>query len=340
MADYNYDDIIKELVDTKVISGKDVYDISLYSQPVLFDKFFKFCQKNLSEVCVDNGYKIAPARMYFTNDYSVNALAGRGQVYSVIKINMGVIHELNDLFYNNDILDDPELSEYKYFGEFLENALDKTTAVPLSFLISQHGSLFTYYHELEHLIQFSQKGPFKNAKTEKYEKEDDEKFDPIKHIEEFDSDQHGASNVAFHIHDLWIKSSEPDRTEETMKKLIIVSLVGIMGYIFFLWRTVNLAMYYDKYKHPHPLIRIAWISANIIDTIQKNVFPNLSQPEILDETMKILNVYLDRKGQGNIKKRFRDPIKDDYANIIGYCHAVLEWSEKIPYLVINTVHKA
>lgn len=241
--------------------------------------------------------------MYFTNDSRVNALAGHGQIYYVIKINMGVLHELYSLFYFNDILDDPELLEYQEFGNFLENSLNEQTRVPLSFLMAQNGTLFTYYHELGHLIQFSQKGAGKAMQSEQYTDEDKDKFDPLKHIEEFDADQHGASSLAFHIYDLFQKLPEPARTEEIMKKLIIVSLVGTMGYIFFLWKSINRDMYYDKSTHPHPLIRIAWISANIIDVIQKNIFPNLDQREILDETFKILDIYLDRKGKGDKKNQ-------------------------------------
>lgn len=334
MSIYNYEEIIQELKDKGVITGQDVFDFSLYPNKHIFEEFFQFCQVNLSEVCVELGYNIEPAKLYFTNRTSVNACAAHGEKYYVIKINMGAIHNVFDLFCNNDILEDEELLTYKEFNDLIV----KDKGASIVFLMFQAAIQFTYYHELGHLIQFSQQGGGKASIAEQYTGTNG-KFEPLKHIMEYDADNHGTHNVAFHTDDFWNHLSSSLKTEDNLRKLIVISLTGILGYIFFLWQSLKEDIYYDKYDHPHPLIRVTWIVGIFINTLETK-YDSIHRSEIIEETVRVLDIYFKHKGEDRLRTRFEGPLAQEYENIVGYCESVLQWAEKIPFLTTNTVHKS
>ena len=144
MATYEYYDIVGELIREKVISKEDVYDFEDSPRSFTYEKYFQFCQVNLSERCQD--YNIQPAKFYFKEDLRVNANASFVKDHFVVAVNKGTIQSMYEFLYGqNDIFDEPDFSVYNQLNDILD--------VPLSYLMYQSASLFTYYHEQGFLIK-------------------------------------------------------------------------------------------------------------------------------------------------------------------------------------------
>lgn len=335
MAIYSYNEITSELITNSVISDKDVYDFSTYQYPSVFSNLFQFCQENLTERCAD--YNIQPAKFYFTNHFSTNAQASFSNGYYLIKVDMGGIHRRYELFCKNDILNDSELAYFKRFNTILR----RESNVGLDHLMFQYSTLFTYYHELGHLIQFANRNEGNIIKNEEYNQNNETNFNILNHIIEYDADQHAGNRIAFHVIYFWQSLIKKNRTNYNLKNLIVAALVAIMGYICLLWKSSKTTIYFNKNDHPHPLIRMFWIMATIVDTARINMPStfHLSQREIIDETLKVLNIYSTRIDSVNIKTLIIEPLRENYLFIKAYSNHILRLAEHYDFLAINTVHQ-
>lgn len=145
---YNYLKIIEELREKAKVHSDDIFEYQFSSLSEVFERYFQFCQENLSEESSE--YKIQPAKFYYRNQYEVNARAVVQNDYFIIGINMGTIKTLYDIFYeHNDIFDSSDILSDKY------NKLAEQFDVPIGYLMFQSAILFTFYHERAHLIQKS-----------------------------------------------------------------------------------------------------------------------------------------------------------------------------------------
>ena len=70
----------------------------------------------------------------------------------------------------------------------------KTTTIDLGFFMFQCSTLFSYYHELGHLIQYRNLHEF-----EQYENSNNDDFELIKNITELDADLNGVGNMLYHV---------------------------------------------------------------------------------------------------------------------------------------------
>lgn len=112
MMIYEYYDIVGELTKKGIVIKEDIYDFIDSPNSDTYEKYFQFCQENLSEQCTD--YNIQPAKFFFRESFEVNARAGLLNNYFVIAVNKGTIHTLyNFLYSQNKIFDLNELYEYK-----------------------------------------------------------------------------------------------------------------------------------------------------------------------------------------------------------------------------------
>lgn len=339
MATYDYHSVVSELVQRRITPARQVF---LYEQHRLaqsYEQFFQFAQVNLSEVCRSKNYNIDPARFYYPNGSDVNACAIFDQGYYIIEVNRGTLEQLFALFCdNNPIHIDAELADYQRLNEILEA---KPHNVSLCYLLYQNATLFTYYHELGHLIQYSNEinglatAPLTKSIQEHYMASASAAFDPLDHVVEYDADLHGANSIAFHIIDLWERLG-PNKTEENLRKLTVTSMVSVLGYITLLWDFGDL--YYEEHDHPHPLIRIAWILTVVVDRI-KAYEPTIDQRGLIVEALHVLNVYYRHLGQGNVQDKLINPFMQHHTEIMAYAHKVMQQAQAVPYLASNTVHR-
>jgi hypothetical protein len=148
-----YEAVINELLKNSIDVSKayKYYDHPLSSE---FNAYFHYCQKGLSVISSPEGVNIEPSRFYFIDSGEVNAKAfPRKNGYFRISINRGTVEKIYNLFCGyNSVLDDPELIEYKNLNIFFNQYSYQQS---LDYITFQHSVLFIFFHELRHLIQFS-----------------------------------------------------------------------------------------------------------------------------------------------------------------------------------------
>jgi hypothetical protein len=122
---YSYKDISNELITNAKIAKEDIFEYDYSPLKEIFERYFQFCQTNLSEY--SNEHNIQPAKFYYVERNGVNAIAGIRNSYYIIGVYKATITSLYDLFYeqNNIFDDDAELKHY--------SNLNSTLNVPLGF---------------------------------------------------------------------------------------------------------------------------------------------------------------------------------------------------------------
>ena len=341
---YDYNEYAWELHNQGVIPIKFIYNYAMHSMPDIFEALFDAAQVNLNEVCPTENINIAPARFYFFDRESVNAYArySKKHGYYTIEIYRGTIDALYDLFCTNlAILEDARLADYKQFNAILEG--DKFS-VSLSYMMMQSATMFTYYHELAHLIQYSNQNSQATATSnpvasiqESYSVDTQSDFLLMDHIVEFDADWHGANIIANHVIDFW-REMGAEKTNENLKNLAVSSIVGCLGYIMLLLNDFDKDIYYKEKLHPHPLIRINWIIGVIVDRIGE-FLTQFGPKDLVNESLRVLDIYFEHLGKGTIQNKFIEPLNSEYPNIIAYIDEIIQAAESVPFLAVNTVHK-
>ncbi len=326
---YDHKENIRELVQQEGI--KDAFDYTVNDPYEVVEKYFQFCQQNLSEECGD--YDIQPARIYIRADTQVNGYATRTKSNSIIAVNFGTIVTLFRFFTDNrSIFEKDELKAYQQ--------LDKD--FDLDYLAFQLTTQFTYYHELAHLIQRSPiNSQWIDELYTKYIREGDG-YSLDRHLYEFDADLFGSGQEALHIVDFWKRLATKLRTTEHLSLLLSVGAAAIFSYFLFLMdRYPNI--YYKAGDHPHPIVRISYIVDNFI----KNAEHNLPEGIQLDasETLKLAFQIAEHWfAQDNSKregvKEFAKFFQNEGKNIAEYINNVLiPESRKRPELVMNRPQK-
>ena len=336
---YSYTDIVRALVLNRIIEPADAYFYFKHNLAVVFDQLFLFGQENLSEVCLRDGYNIEPARFHFPDDARINALASRTNGHSTIEINRGTVEQLWNVFCHRSILHDPELADYKILNDFYEQPPHN---ISVSYMMLQSALLFTFYHELGHLVQFTNRTSATASIEERNMAAGTRPFDFGHHIREYDADQHGAQQSAAHVIEFWSKLPKEERTEENLSRLIVITLVGILGFYMMLLADPETELYFYERSHPHPLIRLQWIYTSLLDRISINIpGVKLDASAVIAETLRVLDVYFKHKGMGNIQDRFREPLSQNYDQIMAYIAHVIETAggPGYDYLVTNTIHR-
>lgn len=296
---YDYNEIVKEIVSDGRIDSTEIFNFEFAPQKQIYEKFFHFCQENLSEKCTQ--YDIHPARFVFRNSLEVNARAGKCGKFNLIMINCGSIHVLSTFFetFNKSVLDSASLSRYKN----LDNKLDVT----VNHLLFQTSILFTYYHELAHLIQ---KPTFSSKMFEELYSMSGGSLGSSKNIEmqvyEFDADIFASQFICFHLVDYWKKLNNNDRTTENLTLLLSVGLTSLFS-LFLFYSDGHFNIYFDddKFEHPHPLIRILYISDCLINCVKSQNFDVEIEPEFSAKIIQEAINFSDYLFKGNDKYSFQ-----------------------------------
>lgn len=330
MAKYDYTKISEELVNEAQISKNDIFEFEYGELKPIFASFFKFCQENLSERC--DRYNIQPAKFYYSNEYSVNASAFSTtgeRPYYIIRMHMGTIVRLYHLFYDkNDIFDtDNDLRSYQPLIEPLK--------IPLGLLMFQLVQLFTYYHELTHLIQ---KSPLLSLGLTEAQNADEENYSLDKHILELDADLNAAHFVCFHILEFWRKQKKEFQVQENLEKLLAIGTASVLSY-FLLLAPLTQNIYYKKFSHPHVFIRIAYIIDCFVDVASANLRPEkmekLDSSRIVKAGFLLADKFFKSVLKVNRIETFSEQYFSEMEKIKNYANELLHLSTGYPNLYMN-----
>lgn len=325
--EYNYQKNIKELNELAKIPVTDIFDYTDSRIKLLYEKYFQFCQENLSEKCVE--YAIQPAKFYYRSEFGVNARAGLLNGYFVIGVNMQTIHELYRCFYEqNNIFEDDERLIKNY--SHLSSKFD----VPPGHLMFQLAILFTFYHERAHLIQKSPILALGLSETLGQSIPKDQVI--LRHILEMDADIDAAQQICFHLFEYWKKLKSEDRTQDNLQKIISLGVASVFSY-FLLYFDRSIKVYYDQYSHPHPLVRITYIVDCFIRVAEMHVPKgfNLDLRTTLREGLVVSDIFSGNVFQANIVQDYANEFMTEGKSIENYVNELLRIADGIPNLVKN-----
>ncbi len=339
---YNHDDNLNELIaNLQVTDGYNYANDKLNSY---MEDMFQFCQTNLSTE--QDQWAIQPARFYFCDDDSINACAMRRTSidpakipdHFVIGIHKGLIKELHNFFAHAI-----RVTSSVGFEDFLQ--LQRQSGFPVAELIYTCALQFTYYHELGHLVQFSDLpsagrplAARKAAAAESYQlNAAHQPFDLEAHLMEFDADLYAGHFIALHLIDFWKRLPENERTLENLHLCLGIGVTASLSFFLFLMGDQD-TMYYKASDHPHPLIRLLYIVDLFIQSAKNNVDPNLTfDPGFVLQRAFALSeaLFLSATGRNRIKI-LADMFHKEKTQIEKYVNEVLiAGSKQTSYLVLT-----
>jgi len=323
---YNYKKITDELVTTKTIPSTDVYDYNEDPIAEIFNRYFQYCQKALSEY--SNEFDIQPAKIYYNNLSTINAAAGMGNSYYVIRINKGLISTLYNLLYvNNTVFDYVEMKES--YGS-LASSFD----APIGYIMYQFATYFTFYHERAHLIQ---KSPILNNYLDEINLEPSlGNYSSLHHSLEFDADIDAAQRLVLIVLEYWDKLPEHFHNDAYANGILALSTASIFIYFMHLEEKYS-AIYYKEGTHPHPIIRITYIVDVMIGIAQQN-FQNikLDDKAILKQCFKIATEFCRAGDRKDMVEGYSEILYKEYDHIEDFINNVLiPESDAVPCLVKN-----
>jgi hypothetical protein len=241
---HDYKQNMEELVSKTGLPSQMVFDYSGQELFHTYQRFYDFCQENLSNTY--SKFNIAPAKFFYVKDSQINAWYSRIKDYRVIGIHEGAIHKLNNFFDANPI--QPSSARLKEYVDLNDKFKDSINS-----LILQNTLVFIFYHELTHLIQRSEVIDLKMD-----ELTGDATFSLENHILEMDADVYAAHQLTKHCVKYLSRLPQELQTEEILHQLFAISASGI--FVFFLILNNNRPFYYKKCKHPHPIVRIIYVT--------------------------------------------------------------------------------
>lgn len=287
----DYSQEIKNSVDNSIVGNEDIYDFRGSDFETLLTNYYKFCRENLN--IQSKQEKIFPNIFLFTNSFEINAGAGLINKHFVITINLGLFRSCIDNYYANTGL-------AHYFQALYPDTISKFDN-PVNILAFQICTQFTYYHELAHLFQFSEKDTELKIQ-ERNDKEEKKGFDGTKHILEINADTYASIAVTTHIEQYIRKTFKDEVTVENTIQTFIFFGCCLLNY------TLNFSekaeeIYFEEHTHPHSFIRQFNTVLNIINHIEQS--PYFKQKGIVvngrDLFSAILDVYKDLEAKSIFK---------------------------------------
>jgi hypothetical protein len=316
----SYEEVVEQLK-SKNISPRngEYYYYKEFPLEELFDGFFKFAQTFLEDPNIS--VEIRPARMYFTTNTNLNALAWNCKGYNLIEIFKGTIFILHQEYVEKE-----PLFEDLFLKPFKDAALLKESGA--SVFLFKFSSLYIIYHETGHLIQRS-----KTAFFDEEQLSGDLTAAQIKerHIREHDADWFAAQQIMFHLLD-FSKEEGGNRNALILSNVISLSLAGIYMY-FILQSTKNPVFYLADKSHPHPNVRVCYIIFYMFECLGGNL-EGLNHQEILSNAILIAEKLLITDDR-NIVQEYSLNLNEQLDQIEQYINKIRADTEEYPAAAIN-----
>jgi hypothetical protein len=326
---FKYQAIIEELTKENILPANDIFDYQFAPLKAIYKNYFEYCQEYLSKYC--HAYEIEPARFYFRNENSVNAVAYRKNGFFLIGVNTGTIRKTYNLFYDQNKIFEEDGQLAKEFTE-----LSEIINIPLGFLMFQLSTLFTFHHELAHLVQKS--SLLIIGVKEKYNSLVNKNSIIERHVLEFDSDLHGADAVSSQILLIFKKLATQYQNPKNLVKLLSIGIATIYIYFILCFPNKLHKIYYMQFSHPHPLIRISYVLDRFIRTANEDLpISAAMNPEKLAQLgFVISNIFLKtQKNHNSVIDEFPNQFLENFDSIENYINDLLEYSRKEKNLMMN-----
>lgn len=241
-----YKNEITNTNDLGIIPKQDIFDFEGTPVENILAPFYSFCRENI-DINI-NRKDIPNTHLLFTNSYEVNARARVKDDNGVILFNIGLLRYCIENFKNNEHLND--------FFSSLFPELNSKIDLPINELAFQVITQFTYYHELAHLLQFSNKVNEIELQERASEQND---FNISRHKLEINADTYSIVCISTHL----IQYMNKRNIKDSKEIVELFSFLGTCLLCYVLSFSNNKELYFNKHSHPHPLLRLFNVILNM-----------------------------------------------------------------------------
>ncbi|WP_299128741.1 hypothetical protein [uncultured Winogradskyella sp.] len=247
------------------IPEDEIYDFIGDPIESFYQRYFDWCIDNINEYC--GRFHIEPAFFYFWDTYKINARAGKGRNAYRIRFSKPYMEALyNKLGRKGQFFDKTNWTAFQN--------LQKITPNSLEFLMFQSSTIFTFFHEFSHLVQYRGK-PFTMN-----EYPTDSQFSFEKHVFEYDADLNGCGFVSVYIQQFFQEQIPKEyQNDNNYKRLmylgiasiVITQLLFLYGKIYpFEPESLSTDFYTKEKSHPHTFVRAKYIIEHYVRIAKSN----------------------------------------------------------------------
>lgn len=304
----NYAELVNKFIVTGVIEKDDVYYYKEDEYAEELNSIFKFYQQNLE---THTQYGIEECCFYYDKDSSINAAAIKYENQYLVRIQIGLINQGIDMFMNNtQLLEHTNLKKYSEFEPFLE--------IPNHILMYQNAIHFAFYHELGHLIQFTDL----NQEFCQEQLDDDGSFNLSNHLTEMDADEFAGILIASHISQYFSRYKNIENSDKLLIHLLILTVASIILHILS-FPSNRITLYYREKTHPHPVIRVLSVAFTIISHLKQllskhGVNIKINHVDVFKEALEVSQVIELNEWGTDLSTKFLESVKTEPLNILGY----------------------
>lgn len=238
------------------------YDYTDNPEHQEYSKLATFILDNLT--LFEAEYNLPHITFFFHIEDTVNGYAGSSYGQALLVLKRGIIEKMFPLFRRRNPIFRSD--NYIPFRPVIAHI-----KLPLGYFMFQITCLFAYYHERTHIIHVAESlyDPKEEDNTEHlllelYEPNIQQKdYEEIGHLMELDADLQGAQFCIRHILNAWNAELEIDGLE----RMIAMGAAAIMVYWLELCNG-NYDIYFKNGDHPHSLVRLLYITDDMVNFAQ------------------------------------------------------------------------
>ena len=313
----NYSTEIKVGIENGIFKAEDIYDFRGSPFEALLGDYYIFCRDSLN--IHSKHTEISPNIFLLTNNFSVNAKAGRTADHYFIAINLGLLKYCNDNYIENPALQ-------TYFEAIFPNTISKFDN-PAGLMAFQICTQFTYYHELAHLFQLSSHAGVLSIQ-ERNDENEKEIFFKIDHVLEINADIYASVCEATHIEQYIGRIFKNDVTFQNTCETYIFFCCCLFHYTLGFSKTAD-PIYFDQHTHPHSFLRLVNCILNIIHHVEKSQYFGEKGIDLKSANlfMRVVTIYkeLEQKGifKTNVSEIFENN-RDFQKLMANYLHTLIQ----------------